>query len=148
VACDRQQAPVTSSTALRTLNNKPPPPTSNHSDLKHQHPQQQKHLNFSSLSNVDIENKNHLTTTTTTTTAAAAANGQNGEDASFLEVLSRVQFNRLDDQRCSLTRANAAATTATSSLTTTNNANAAVCKTPSQNGNRNKTNTNNINGSG
>jgi G-protein signaling modulator 2 len=54
---------------------------------------QRKNLNFS-LSNSDIENK-----------SSGDSNSNNKEEElSFFEVLSRIQSNRLDDQRCSIKR--------------------------------------------
>lgn len=66
----------------------------------------QKSLNFS-LSNTDLEN--HMDDTTIdsqmSTTSNENTSRKNFEDSSFLDTLSRVQSNRLDDQRCSIRRA-------------------------------------------
>ncbi|CAF0777476.1 unnamed protein product [Brachionus calyciflorus] len=67
----------------------------------------QKSLNFS-LSNTDLEN--HFSDTTSvsqsSTVSSEAPQGRKQfEDSSFLDILSRIQFNRLDDQRCSIRRA-------------------------------------------
>ncbi|RNA43968.1 G- -signaling modulator 2 isoform X2 [Brachionus plicatilis] len=58
----------------------------------------QKSLNFS-LSNTDLEN--HYSDTAS---VSSEASRKQFEDSSFLDFLSRIQSNRLDDQRCSIRR--------------------------------------------
>ena len=58
----------------------------------------QKSLNFS-LSNTDLEN--HYSDTAS---VSSETSRKQFEDSSFLEILSRIQSNRLDDQRCSIRR--------------------------------------------
>lgn len=58
----------------------------------------QKSLNFS-LSNTELENQYSDTASVSSETSR-----KQFEDSSFLDILSRIQSNRLDDQRCSIRR--------------------------------------------